>query len=121
MRVLKSLRALCIAASVILMIFLTAQPVSAGTLKGANGHTASGSATINNAQVELGADFVFDGGPDVYVAVRKDGEIHLLGKLRDNSGAQAYSLPTGFNLGGNDEILLFCKQYNVTLGKASAN
>jgi hypothetical protein len=100
---------------------LATLPVFAGTLKGANGHTASGSATISNARVELGVDFVFDGGPDVYVAVRKDGELHLLGKLRDNSGAQTYSLPAGLSLDGNDEILLFCKQYNVTLGKASAN
>ena len=103
------------------MLPLAVLAVSAGPMKGANGHTASGSATINNNQVELGADFVFDGGPDVYVAVRKDGKVHLLEKLRDNSGAQAYSLPTGLSLGGNDEILLFCKQYNVTLGKASAN
>lgn len=113
-----SLRTLCAAS--LLMPFATL-PAFAGALKGANGHTASGSAIINNAKVELGSDFVFDGGPDVYVAVRKDGKIHLLGKLRDNSGAQAYSLPTGFSLGGNEEILLFCKQYNVTLGKASAN
>ena len=113
-----SLRTLCAAA---LLVPLATLPTYAGALKGANGHTASGNATINNAQVELGADFAFDGGPDVYVAVRKDGEIHLLGKLRDNSGAQAYALPTDFSLGGNDEILLFCKQYNVTLGKASAN
>ncbi|MCF6232215.1 MAG: DM13 domain-containing protein [Rhodobacteraceae bacterium] len=103
------------------MIPLATLPVFAGALKGLNGHTASGSATINNAKVELGTDFLFDGGPDVYVAVRKDGKVHLLAKLRDNSGAQSYSLPNNLSLGDNDEILLFCKKYNVTLGKAPAN
>jgi len=78
-------------------------------------------ATITANRVELGADFVFDGGPDVYVAVKKAGKLYLLGRLKANSGAQTYSLPSNGVAIGADEILLWCKQYNVTLGKASAN
>lgn len=92
--------------------------VLAGPMRGANGHTASGSARIDAGKVELGSDFRFDGGPDVYVAVKTDGKIQLLAKLRANDGAQSYSLPA--ESGGVDEILLFCKQYNVTLGTAPA-
>ncbi len=94
-----------------------AVPLDAAPLKGVNGHVASGSAAIAGDKVELGSDFRFDGGPDVYVAVKRGQEIQLLGKLRANSGAQSYSLSGG---GDVDEILLFCKQFNVTLGKASA-
>ncbi len=96
-------------------------PLSAGTIKGANGHIASGSASITAGQVEFGADFVFDGGPDVYVAVKKANKLHLLGKLRENSGAQSYRLPSNGAADGADQIILWCKQYNVTLGRASAN
>ena len=108
-------------ASTSLFLTLTAMPALAGPLQGVNGHRASGSATINADKVDLGADFAFDGGPDVYVAVRKGGKVHLLGKLRGNSGAQSYSLPASGAADGADEILLFCKQFNVTLGKAPAN
>ncbi len=89
----------------------------AGPLSGVNGHTASGSAMIKNGKVSLGSDFRFDGGPDVYVAVRRGGKIQLLDKLQANSGAQTYALPGGADKA--EEILLFCKKYNVTLGKAS--
>lgn len=118
MKTVLFLRTLCAAA---VLIPLASVPVFAGALKGLNGHTASGSATISNAKVELGTDFVFDGGPDVYVAVRTDGKIHLLAKLRDNTGAQSYSLPNNLSLGGKDEILLFCKKFNVPLAKAPAS
>ncbi|PCH74798.1 MAG: hypothetical protein COC12_03180 [Rhodobacteraceae bacterium] len=103
----------------LLIVVSGTAPGLAEPMRGVNGHSASGSATIASGQVELGSDFRFDGGPDVYVAVKQGGKIQLLGKLRDNSGAQSYALPAGGD--GPDEILLFCKQYNVTLGKAAVN
>lgn len=102
----------------VLMLGESAMTAGAGPMSGANGHKASGSATIKAGQVELGEDFWFDGGPDVYVAIRSGSEMQLLGKLRQNTGAQSYALPSGVS--GSDEILLWCKKYNVTLGKASA-
>jgi electron transfer DM13 len=103
----------------VVAVALGTAPSFAGPIRGVNGHTASGNATIEGGQVELGADFRFDGGPDVYVAVKQGGKIQLLGKLRENSGAQSYALPAG---GAEaEEILLFCKQFNVTLGKAPVN
>ena len=109
-------RHLPIAACVFAVLAITGTAATAGPMQGANGHTASGSAMIEGDKVVLGPDFLFDGGPDVYVATKQGGEIHLLGKLQANAGAQSYALPTG---GGADEILLFCKKYNVTLGKAA--
>ena len=100
---------------------LAAMPVLAGPLQGVNGHVASGSAEIGSGEVTLGPDFRFDGGPDVYVALRGGGRILLLGRLRANAGAQAYALPSGEDGAGAEEILLYCKQYNVVLGKAPAN
>jgi len=114
---MNSHKIMAIAISVTVLVSVVAAPSFAGPLRGVNGHTASGSATIAAGQVELGADFQFDGGPDVYVATKQGGEIVLLGKLRANAGAQSYALPSGSD--GAEEILLFCKQYNVTLGQAS--
>ena len=109
-----------VTAAALVFTFSGIVPAGAGPMRGVNGHTASGSATIKAGQVELGPDFRFDGGPDVYVAVKAGGKVQLLGKLRANTGAQSYALPAG---GGAeaDEILLFCKQFNVTLGKAAIN
>lgn len=104
-----------------LLLALTTSPALSGAITGVNGHQASGNATKTANRVELGADLVFDGGPDVYVAVKKADKLYLLGKLEANSGAQTYRLPSNGVAIGADEILLCCKQYNVTLGKASAN
>jgi len=94
---------------------MAAVPVSAGPVKGLAGHVASGNATIQNGKVELGADFVFDGGPDVYVAVKSGNGLHLLGKLDSNTGAQSYALPDGSDEADFGEIILWCKQFSVAL------
>ncbi len=111
-------KAASIAATVGLMVLSGAAPSVAGPMRGVNGHTASGSATVGTGQVELGSDFKFDGGPDVYVALKQGGELVLLGKLQANAGAQTYALPSGNTGSGADQILLWCKQYSVTLGRA---
>jgi len=109
-------------AAAALMFTLSALPASAGPLSAVKGgYTASGSATISSGKVKLGSDFQFSGGPDVYVAVQQDGEIKLLGKLKSNSGAQSYKLPSGDDGSGAQEILLYCKKFSVTLGSAPIN
>ncbi|HFC04356.1 MAG TPA: hypothetical protein ENJ55_01505 [Rhizobiales bacterium] len=95
---------------------------NAGPITGNNGHKASGTARLSGSSVKLGSDFRFDGGPDVYVAVRKKGQkVKLISKLKTNSGAQSYKLPTGSKKKDVDQILLWCKRYNVPLGSASPN
>ena len=107
-----------IAAVALTVLTMAGAPSFAGPMLGVNGHKASGSATIEAGKVELSTDFWFDGGPDVYVALKQGGQIQLLGKLRENAGAQSYALPAGSTGAQADEILLWCKQFNVTLGKA---
>ena len=98
------------------------QSAHAGKMRGGSGHKASGNANLVGSKVKLGSNFRFDGGPDVYVAVKKKGQkLKLVGKLRKNSGSQSYGLPTGSNKSDFDRILLWCKKYKVILGSASAN
>jgi len=85
-----------------------------------DGYTASGSAKLKEGKVELGSNFEFSGGPDVYVALKSGNEVKLLGKLRKNSGAQTYKIPAKYD-GEVDEIVLWCKKFNVELGKAAVN
>ena len=109
-------------AAVALTLFTMAgAPVFAGPMLGVNGYKASGSAAIKAGKVELSSDFWFAGGPDVYVALKQGDQIQLLGKLRENSGAQSYALPAGSTGEEADEILLWCKKFNVTLGTAAIN
>ena len=94
--------------------------VQAGSLRGQGGHRASGTANVSGSSVKLGSNFKFDGGPDVYVAVSRPGQkIRLIGKLRKNSGAQAYRLPSGVKKGDVNRVVLWCKRYGVALGSAS--
>ncbi len=108
------------ATTAILLSTCAVAPVTAGPMQGINGHQAAGSATISGGKVMLSDDFRFDGGPDVYVTVKKGNKLFLLGKLKSNSGAQSYSLPAGDDGAGVADILLYCKQYKVVLGKAAA-
>jgi len=92
----------------------------AGGLRGESGHRASGSAKITGSSIKLGSNFQFDGGPDVYVAVSGPGQkLMLLGKLRKNSGFQAYRLPSGVKNHDVNRVVLWCKRYGVALGSAS--
>ncbi len=100
---------------------VTTIPASAGNLVGHGGHKASGSARVVGSSVKLGSNFRFDGGPDVYVAIKgKNNKLKLLGKLRKNSGAQSYRLPKGSKGADISKVHLWCKQYSVSLGSASA-
>jgi len=94
----------------------------AGAMRGASGHKASGTARVSGNSVKLSSNFRFDGGPDVYVAIKKRGsKVKLISKLRKNSGAQNYTLPKGSKKSDVDQILLWCKKYNVPLGTATPN
>jgi len=112
---IKTITSLAAAGVILLASGLSAQ---AGSLKGDNGHVASGNASLSGNMVKLESNFKFDGGPDVYVAVKKRGKkLKLLGVLRKNSGAQSYKLTADSK--GADTVVLWCKKYGVSLGQAS--
>jgi len=103
------------------LFILAAFPSFAAPLSSSkDGYTASGSAKLKAGKVVLGSNFKFSGGPDVYVAVKSGGELVVIEKLRENSGGQTYALPASFD-GDVDEIILWCKKFNVELGKATMN
>ena len=69
----------------------------------------------------MGKDFSFDGAPDPYVALANGTRkpIVLFSLLKKNKGAQSFSVrkPKGYK--GASHVLIWCKQYSVTLGQAS--
>jgi Electron transfer DM13 len=91
------------------------------TIRGANGHGASGSARIvsrSGQQVlELGADFRIDSGRnDVYLANNANGVSSSdlnLGDMKAVSGAQSYDIPgdgTGYRY-----VLLWCRPFQIPI------
>jgi hypothetical protein len=96
--------------------------VRTATVRGANGHSASGSARIlregNRYVLELGADFRIDSGnTDIYLARQTDtvraGDLNL-GELRSLTGSQRYELP---NDGSSyDFLVLWCRPFRIPIG-----
>ncbi len=93
------------------------------TIRGANGHSASGSARIlreNGAYVlELGADFRIDSGNnDVYLARRDDGvdgnDLNL-GNMQALTGRQRYALPNDGAAYGH--VVLWCRPFRIPIGR----
>lgn len=98
--------------------------VSSGTMVGQAGHTASGTVNIvdegSRKIIHLTANFKFDGGPDVKVALGKDGydPRTLLAPLSANSGSQAYVIPDHIDPSAYNQVWLWCEQFNVGLAMA---
>ena len=103
----------------------TSAGTARGSFKGVNRHVTSGSVVVketgNTITVTLGKDFSFDGAPDPYVALANGTRkpIVLFSLLKKNKGAQSFSVrkPKGYK--GASHVLIWCKQYSVTLGQAS--
>ncbi len=92
-------------------------------IRGANGHSASGSARIlreNGAFIlELGADFRIDSGNnDVYLARRDDGvdsgDLNL-GNMQALTGRQRYTLPNDGSAYGH--VVLWCRPFRIPIGR----
>ncbi len=96
---------------------------STGTFSGANDHITTGEVNIvktdNGYNIVLGADFSLDGAPEPSVAIGKDGEFLLdLAPLKSITGEQTYALPASVDLADFDEIFIWCKKFDVSLGSA---
>jgi hypothetical protein len=93
------------------------------SIRGANGHVASGTARIlregGRYVLELGSDFRIDGGVnEVYLARRDDGvsgSDRNLGDLRSLSGRQRYSLADD---GGDYRyVIIWCRPFRIPIGR----
>jgi hypothetical protein len=94
-------------------------------LKGSDGHHASGKVSfgmgMNNAQVLILSDIKVDRVPDGYVYLAKDGDwMHgvEVGTLKQFSGTVSFDLPTGVNPDDYDTVVIWCKKFDVEIGRA---
>ncbi|MCK0168429.1 DM13 domain-containing protein [Jannaschia sp. S6380] len=94
-----------------------------GSFAGASNHVTTGTAEIAGNQVNLLADFTFDGAPDPKVALGRDGydPRTLMGPLQSNSGASSYAVPAGVDASQYNEVWIWCEKFNVPLGVAKLN
>lgn len=99
-----------------------AQTLRTASIRGANGHSASGTARIvaegDGFRLDLGNDFRIDSGNnDVYLARDSRGvspDDLNLGNMRALTGAQTYRLP---NAGSQYRfVLLWCRPFRVPIG-----
>ena len=92
-----------------------------GTFVGASNHVTTGTAEIAGTEVNLLADFTFDGAPDPKVALGKDGydKTTLMGPLKSNTGASSYAIPAGIDPAEYNEVWIWCERFNVPLGVAT--
>lgn len=93
------------------------------TIRGANGHSASGTARVvrENGEyvLELGADFRIDSGnTDVYLARRDDGvdggDLNL-GDMQALTGRQRYPMPN--DGAGYGHVVLWCRPFRIPIGR----
>jgi hypothetical protein len=97
--------------------------VRAARIRGANGHSASGTARIvrsgNRYRLELSDDFRIDTGSiDVYLTrsgdTRGDGDLNL-GNMQSLTGAQSYEMG-GDDGGAYRYVMLWCRPFRVPIG-----
>ena len=94
-------------------------------LMGSDGHHAAGKVSLgmgmsNNYKLTL-SDIKVDKVPDGYVYLTKNGDrMHavVLGTLKQFSGTVFYELPAGVNPEEYDTLLIWCKKFNVEIGRA---
>lgn len=95
-----------------------------GTFEGKSNHVTTGHASIGRAGkkwvVILEDDFTFDGAPDPHVALGANGyqAEARLALLQSNAGKQVYEIPASLDVANFNEIWIWCKKFNVPLGKA---
>lgn len=95
--------------------------VRSASIRGANGHSAAGTAQIvrtgDTYLLQLGNDFRIDiGSVDVYLTNRTDtngGGVNL-GSLRSLTGAQSFPMPNDGS--GYRYVLLWCRPFGVPVG-----
>jgi len=94
-------------------------------LSGSDGHHASGKVSfgmgMNDKQVLTLSDIKVDKVPDGYVYLTKNADRMqgvVLGMLKQFSGTVSFDLPDGVNPDDYDSVVIWCKKYNVEIGRA---
>ena len=93
-------------------------------LMGSDGHHASGTVSVGmqmNKHVLTLSDIQVDNVPDGYVYLTKGADrMHgvELGMLKQFTGTVAYVLPDGVTPDDYDSVVIWCKQFNVEIGRA---
>lgn len=94
-------------------------------LMGSDGHHAVGMVSLgmgmNNGYKLTLSDIKVDKVPDGYVYLTKNGDrMHavVLGALKQFSGTVSYELPADVNPDDYDTLLIWCKKFNVEIGRA---
>lgn len=88
-------------------------------------HHVKGKATVTAAggmQYLRFEEFEATNGPDLYVYLIKPGmpvkEGLQLGPLKGNKGSQNYEIPAGTDLSMYNQVVIWCRAFNVTFGQA---
>jgi len=93
-------------------------------LMGSDGHHASGKVAFGmdmNKHVLTLSDIKVDKVPDGYVYLTKNADrMHgvEIGMLKQFSGTVSFDLPAGVNPKDYDSVVIWCKQFNVEIGRA---
>jgi hypothetical protein len=93
-------------------------------LMGSDGHHASGKVAFGmdmDKHVLTLSDIKVDKVPDGYVYLTKKADrMHgvELGMLKQFSGTVSFALPAGVNPDDYDSVVIWCKQFNVEIGRA---
>jgi hypothetical protein len=96
--------------------------VRLATIRGAAGHSASGSARImregGTHYLELGNDFRIDSGNNDVMLTRqadtRTGSDLNLGNMKSLTGQQRYELPN--DGGGYSHVMLWCRPFRIPIG-----
>jgi len=94
-------------------------------LSGSDGHHASGKVSfgmgMNNKHVLTLSDIKVDKVPDGYVYLTKNADRMdgvELGMLKQFSGTVSFDLPPNVNPDDYDSVVIWCKKFNVEIGRA---
>lgn len=101
-------------------------PIRTGRLAGTGSHHAAGTASVTKDQnghktLSL-TDIRVDQVPDGRLYLAKNGDHRTgieLGKLTQSSGMVDYPIPGTVNLEEYDSVVIWCKRFDVEIGRAS--
>lgn len=92
-------------------------------------HHGTGSVTVYQQALQLGADFEVGPGPKYHVYLVPDADVTPdtpvdetmyvdLGRLRALKGSQVYQIPDGLDLSGYKSVVIWCEHFSVLISPA---
>jgi hypothetical protein len=101
--------------------------IADGEVAGADGHAASGRATVvrgaDGTRALTFTDFDVDPGPGVVVYLSRDegdvDDVIELGDLKGNVGDQQYEIPADADLAAYDTVILWCVPFTTRIAVAA--